>query len=75
MHDCLDLGYIGYGQTGSIGKAGKELAGSLVYLAVGGLGGEDHRNKQLEGVPEVQEGPGIGIAGVEDAVDYIGPGA
>src|SRR3712207_5023602 len=55
----------------------EEPSRDLVHPDVGGLGGEDRRHEQLEGVPPVELGPGVGVLPLEagyDLGDRGGPG-
>ncbi len=56
---CFELGKAGFCQCGRGGKSCKELGGDTIDRQVGGLGGEDRGDEELEGVVERELGPGI----------------
>ena len=49
---------------------GKEFGGSFVHAFVGGLGGKQHGNEQLEGAVKHQLGGGIGVGIVQALEDF-----
>ena len=71
---CSTAGGVGFGEGFGSGEEAKELGRDLVYADVGGLRGEDRRDRQLKGVAVIERADDVGVGlaeRVEDGGDAL----